>query len=788
MIGTTLSHFRILERLGEGAMGEVFLAEDFRLERPVALKILRKGGEDTALLRTRLLAEARAASALAHPNVAVVYEVDEAESAGEPVSFLALEYVAGEPLDRWAERKRPALDLLLDVALQVTDALAAAHARGFVHRDVKPSNLLVTDAGRVKVVDFGVAAALSQRLADLSTWTRPPTGGGAAGEIAGTLLYMAPEQALGRPLDGRADLYSLGTVLYELLAGAHPFREPTWAATLDAVLHRVPPPLDGAGEPRRAALARLVAAMIEKEPDARPASAAAVVEALAAIRAGSGAAPDEDAAPRAGALALLPFANLTGRAEDDWLGEGLREAIAAELERGAGVAIVARERLAEAGRRLGGGAGVDEAERARRLARRVGARWAVTGAVQRAGETVRVTGKLIDAESGVLAAAFKEDGPLAELFALQDRLAGALARRLVTGAAPAALPGASDETRLVSAYEALSKALLSLRTETYEGLDRALLLLERAVALDPSYVRAWIELGAARATRADYLGDPELLRGALEALDRALALAPAHPRALRERGAALVSAGRTDEEIGAGIAEIERALALAPDDAAIVGGMARALFLGRADFARAAEFFQRAAELAPLAGWTWLQLAHCRTLERRLDLARAAALRAIDLQERFLSGREGVQIVGGHMRLGQIEALEGRPEDAVAAFHQELAYLARLDHALRGRIQVELNLRMGMAQRALGAEERARAHFEAALALFERRLAMGADDPATRYYAGAAYAQQGERARALAELAAALAGRKRLNSARARREPEWAPLAGDPEFRALVGL
>ncbi len=782
MIGTTLSHYRILERLGEGAMGEVYLAEDSRLERPVALKILRRGSEDAGLLRTRLLAEARAASTLAHPNVAVVYEVDEAESNGESISFMALEYVAGEPLDRWAERLRPSLDELVDIALQVADALSAAHARGFVHRDVKPSNLLVTAAGRVKVVDFGVAAACSSRLAELSTWTRAPTDGPAGGgEIAGTLLYMAPEQALGRPIDGRADLYALGVVLYEIVTGRQPFRRPSWAETLDAVLHELPEPIGGdADDPRRAALGRLIASLLAKERDERPANAEAVVDALSAIRQGRDAGPAEDAAPAPTALALLPFVNLTGRAEDDWIGDGIRETVASELARVVGVTVVGREPLAEATRRLAGAVGESENERALRLARRVGARWVVTGAVQRAGETVRATGKLLDATSGATLGALKEDGELGQLFSLQDRLAAAIARQLMLGA-----PGrvASDETTVVAAYEALSRALLNLRTETYEGLDRALLLLERAVALDPRYVRAWVELGAARATQADYLGASELLERALQALESALALAPSHARAHRERGAALVSAGREEE----GIAEIERALELAPDDPAIIAGLGRALFIGRADFAGAVASYERAVALNPLAGWYWLQLAHCRTLARQLAGARAAAQVAIDLQERFLSGREGAQILGGYMRLGHVAALEGRPDEAVRAFQQELAFLAQLDHALRGRIQVELNLRLGIAQRALGAEDRAAAHFAAALAAFERRVAMGADDSATRYYAAALFAQRGERDRALAELGIAIAARPRLTAARARLEPEFNPLRGDAGFEKLVG-
>jgi tetratricopeptide (TPR) repeat protein len=225
---------------------------------------------------------------------------------------------------------------------------------------------------------------------------------------------------------------------------------------------------------------------------------------------------------------------------------------------------------------------------------------------------------------------------------------------------------------------------------------------------------------------------------------------------------------------------------VSPDDASIVAGLGRALFLGRADFEGAARQYERAVTLNPLAGWYWLQLAHCRTLSRQLSGAREAAERAIDLQERFLSGRQGAQIVGAYMRRGHVAALEERPEAAVHDFQRELAFVGQLDHALRGRIQVELNLRLGMAQRMLGAEDRAQAHLDAALAAFERRAAMGADDPATRYYAAGAFAQKGDHARALAELAVAITGRPKLNAARARNEPEMEPLRGDPELERLT--
>jgi eukaryotic-like serine/threonine-protein kinase len=197
MIGTTVSHYRILEHLGQGGMGEVYLAEDTRLNRPVALKMLRGGQERDERAFADLLYEARAASALNHPNIAVIYEVDQAPGEDGILSFIAMEFVAGETLAQYARREAPGLDAVLDLVTQIAQALAAAHERGVVHRDVKPGNVMVGEGLRVKVLDFGLARRLSPPDATTLTWVE---GGDrrAAGALLGTVLYMSPEQALGR--------------------------------------------------------------------------------------------------------------------------------------------------------------------------------------------------------------------------------------------------------------------------------------------------------------------------------------------------------------------------------------------------------------------------------------------------------------------------------------------------------------------------------------------------------------------------------------------------------------
>ncbi len=772
VIGKTLSHYRVLERLGVGGMGEVYLAEDQRLHRPVALKLLRGDGPGAELLRARLLREARAASALSHPNIAVIYEVDDAELDGRMLAFLAMEYVPGQTLADWARSRKPTLDERLQVVQQVIDALSLAHQRGIVHRDVKPSNLVVDGCCRVKVLDFGLATQTPFGTDDLSTWSRDPAGG-----IAGTVAYMSPEQAVGRDVDARSDQFALGVVLYELLSGVSPFRGANAVATLDAVLHADPEPLPiHLVDESAPALDRVVRRMLAKNREERYADLEAVAADLRAARAGGLQAGAMDR-PTGPALAVLPFANLSGRPEDDWLGAGVAETLTTDVRGLAGVEVLSRQRVDEALRRLGGAPADDAA--ALRLARSIGAHWVLTGSAQRNADAVRLTARLLETASGSTLSSARLDGSAAELFQIQDRLVQAVVAGL---SRPGTAPAPVEETRVVAAYEALAKGLLNVRSESYEALDRALLFFERAVAADPGYARAHLELGVALSSKAQYLNAPEEHERAVASLLRALELKPGMARAWRELGAALVSAGRMVE----GIARLEQAQALAPEDPLVLAGLARAYFLGRAAFGDAATLFERALEHNPHAGWYWLQLAHCCALLRDFARGERAAQRAIRLQEEFLSGREGLPIVGAYMRFGHLLALQNRPAEALEQFQQELAFLQRVEHALRGRITIELHVRLGTARRALGHEAAARADFAAASEAFARRVALGADDPFTRFYAAAGAAALGDADAAVDLLRGAAAERPAFTLARLRQEPEFETLRGDSRVRELL--
>jgi TolB-like protein len=591
--------------------------------------------------------------------------------------------------------------------------------------------------------------------------------------------YMSPEQLLGQAVDTRSDIFSLGALVYEMLAGARPFTGSSSAAVIDAVLHGEPPPVPSAADPRLPATEALVRQMLAKDAGSRPASLREVLDELERLASAPAPAAGSAGEPLAAAVAVLAFANLTRDPEDDWISGALADTAAAALDRVEGLRVLSRDRVAEALSEIVASGAASGPEATLALGRRLGARWVVRGGFQRQGDAVRATAELLDAASGSVARAIKADGRLSAIFALEDQIVEELSAGLRMKLAAAQ---DDDSTEVVAAYEALRKGLLNLGADNYESLERAILLFERALALDPRYVHAHLELGVAYAQKAGHLVAPELYERALGPLRRAIELRPRHPRAWRELGATLVAMGREDE----GLEALRRAENLAPEDALVLGGLGRALFLGPADFEGAAAYFERAVERNPQAGWYWLQLAHCAALLRQFERGERAARRAKALQEAFLSGQQGVQIIGSSMRLGHLAALQERTAEAVEHFQRELAFLQHVDHALRSRITIELHTRLGAAKLRLGHAEEGEAELATALSAFGERVRLGSDDPFTRYYAGAAHALRGEHGEALSALEKAAAARRAFVVARARIEPEWDGLRDDPRFRALL--
>jgi serine/threonine protein kinase len=272
MIGETLRHYRIEAKLGAGGMGVVYRALDSHLDRAVAIKVLPAAALGNAERRARFAQEAKSASALSHRNIITIYDVDTGQVDGQPVDFIAMEYVAGKTLDKLIGRKGLRLTEALRYAVQIADGLAAAHQAGIIHRDLKPANIIVSEQGEVKILDFGLAK-LSEPEPDAHAVTESvhldtllQTD---AGTIIGTVAYMSPEQADGHKVDERSDIFSFGAVLYEMITGRRAFSGDSKLSTLASVLHKEPVPLGQSGDQVPAEVERIINRCLRKDPQRR---------------------------------------------------------------------------------------------------------------------------------------------------------------------------------------------------------------------------------------------------------------------------------------------------------------------------------------------------------------------------------------------------------------------------------------------------------------------------------------------------------------------------------------
>src|SRR5690349_22270461 len=269
MVGQVLGHYRITDQLGAGGMGVVYKAVDTHLNRPVAVKILRAETTASAERKRRFAQEAKAASALNHPNIVHIYDIDVQDG----VDYIAMEFVAGRTLDQCIERKGLHVREVLKYGIQIADALSAAHTAGIVHRDLKPANVMVSERGLLKLLDFGLAKLAEPLESDVNAPTatirmeqEPQTE---EGTIVGTVAYMSPEQAEGKKVDARTDIFSFGSLLYEMVTGRRAFHAPTRIAILSAILEKDPPPPSAIGPPVPPELERVIARCMRKDPERR---------------------------------------------------------------------------------------------------------------------------------------------------------------------------------------------------------------------------------------------------------------------------------------------------------------------------------------------------------------------------------------------------------------------------------------------------------------------------------------------------------------------------------------
>lgn len=551
MIGQTLGHYRITEKIGAGGMGIVYRAHDERLRREVALKLLPEQIAGHADRRARIMTEARAASALNHPGITTIYEVGEE---GEQL-FIVMELVTGRTLRAMLADGPAEPRALARVGAQVAEALAAAHAQSVVHGDVKPENIILQADARVKLLDFGIARQAAAETLTLTqskvshAWLRDS-------EIAGTLAYMAPELLRGEPTDARADLFSLGVVLYELAAGRRPFPGPTATALTSQIVNDPPPPLTGASNLVPAELGRIVHKLLEKQPGSRYQSAREVQVDLTNLARDlelGAVLPAAVAGKRA--VAVLPFKLLTPNPEDDYLSVALADAVINQLSASGELLVRPTSTVMRYAKQS-----TDPLLAARELNVQV----IVDGSIQKFGQRLRVHVQAWKAADGSTLLSGKHESDIADLFGLQDKIADSLARAFGVRAAPAAEAAPTAPTKNPMAYELFLRGVERLsrfnRWDTRTGIE----MLENALQLDPRFADAWVRLAEASLMMAiSFEPGPRWMRAAERASRRALALDPSHPDAHCTRGRILWSPAKHFQHRAA-LRALDHALRLNP--------------------------------------------------------------------------------------------------------------------------------------------------------------------------------------------------------------------------------